>query len=144
MIMDGQLEFSNSQVVTATADSTNYLNTDIVAGLIGPGVQELEIIIQVDVAAAASGSATVTFLLETDSTSAFSSATTLLTTAAIGKGTLVAGYQVAHWRLPVSAVEQYMQLTYTVASGPLTTGSAFSAFIVREGQTARSTFPGAY
>lgn len=143
MIMDGQLEFSNSQAVTASAASTNFINTEIVAGLIGPGMGELEVVVQVDTAVTASGGATVTFSLQTDDNSSFSSASTLLTTAAIGKATLVAGYEVAIWRVPVANVEQYLRVYYTVATGPLT-GGAFSAYIVREAQTAKRTFPGAY
>lgn len=143
MIMDSQLEFSDSQAVTASAASTNYLNTEIVAGLIGPGLESLEVVIQVDVAAAAVGAATVTFSVETDDNSAFSSAATIATTAAIGKATLVAGYEAAVLRFPVASVEQYLRVYYTVGTGPLTAGS-FSAFIVREAQTAKRTFPGAY
>ena len=139
MYVDKQLEFSNEQAVTATADSTNYVDVGH-AYDIGPGAQDLEMIIIVDEAVTASGAATVTFKLETDDNTSFSSATDLYTSAAIGKATLVAGYRAVHARIPVSGVERYLQVSYTVASGPLTAGK-FTAFLAPYGQTNKNDLP---
>ena len=76
--------------------------------------------------------------LEGDATDAASAAavatttaaaiTTIATTAAIGKATLVAGYQVVIPLPPGVTYERYLGARYTVATGPLTAG-AFSFFI---------------
>lgn len=119
MLLDAQLLFSDLQAVTVTANSTNLIDTlaarDIAAG------EELYIVCEVTTTATADGSATVTFSLETDDNSSFSSATQLYTTAAIGKATLVAGYRALAFKLP-RYTERYLRLVYTVATGPLTAG----------------------
>lgn len=127
MILDKELMMSEAQVVTATAASTNVIDLGARLGL-DPGLSDdLWLQIRVDAAAAASGSATVTFALQTDDDKDFGSATTLWTSTAIGKATLVAGYNVVRMRLPLG-VERYVRAYYTVATGPLTTGK-FDAFI---------------
>jgi hypothetical protein len=125
-ILDRELEFSDAQVVTVTAASTDIVD-QITAGEAG---DELYLVIQVDTTVTAAGAATVTFALETDDNSGFSSATALWTSAAIGKATLVAGYRVAKLRLPAGA-EDWLRVYYTVGTGPLTAG-AFSAFLVMD------------
>ena len=130
MILDTQLEFSDAQSITATALSTNVIDLrasptlkDIANG------KQLYAVLQVDTAATAAGAATVTFSLESDSTADLAtSATVHATTAAIGKATLVAGYQVVIPLPPGVTYERYLGARYTVATGPLTAG-AFSFFI---------------
>ena len=127
MILDKELMMSEAQVVTATAASTNVIDLGARLGL-DPGLSDdLWLQIRVDTRATASGSATVTFELQTDDDEAFGSATTLWTSTAIGKATLVAGYNVVRMRLPLG-VERYVRVYYTVATGPLTAGK-FDAFI---------------
>lgn len=127
MILDKELMMSEAQVVTATAASTNVIDLGARLGL-DPGLSDdLWLQIRVDTTATASGSATVTFALQTDDDEAFGSATTLWTSTAIGKATLVAGYNVVRMRLPLG-VERYVRVYYTVATGPLTAGK-FDAFI---------------
>jgi len=134
MLLDKYLIFSDSQAVTATASSETI---DLSAYRdIGTG-NPIEVYCTVVEAATAAGAATVTITLETDDNSAFSSATTLYTTAAIGKATLVVGYEpLAGVKVPAGA-ERYLRLTYTVATGPLTAGK-FTAGLVMDSQRYRS------
>ena len=77
----------------------------------------------------------MTFLFQTDSAENFGSAVTLWTSAAIGKATLVAGYEVI--RLPINGMplNRYARVYYTVATGPLTSVSAFDAFLGADADT---------
>ena len=118
MIIDKQQLFSDEQAITATANSTNVI--DLGAADMDAGTP-LHILAQVTEAFTAAGAATLTVTLETDDNDSFSSATTLLSTAAIGKATLVAGYQLPISFLPEN-VERYVRLVYTVATGPMTAG----------------------
>ena len=78
MIIDSQLEFSDSQAVTATAISTNVIDTGSAADL-GVGTP-LWVVVQVDVALdAAQSDETYVVTLETDDNVSLSSAETLAT-----------------------------------------------------------------
>lgn len=139
MILDKQNEFSDAQAVTVTDYSQNSIDVGH-GSAIGPGLTDMELVIQVDEAVEADGAATVDFSLESDDSSTFGSPTTgVLATGAIGKATLVAGYEVARWRIPASLAERYLRIKYTVASGPLTAG-AFSAFLTPVGQSNKNAF----
>ena len=127
MYIDKQLLMSDAQAVTSSAASTNVIDLGAHLGM-DPGVTEdLWLQVRVDTTATASGSATVTFTVETDDDEAFGSATTVYSSAAIGKATLVAGYYPVRIRLPLG-MERYVRVYYTVATGPLTAGK-FDAFI---------------
>ena len=130
MILDERTEFSDAQTVTSTAIS-DVIDLGATPTLRSLGAGEpLYLVISVDEAVTAVGSATVTFSLESDSTADLAtSATVHAATAAIGKATLVAGYTAAIFPLPVIAnYERYLGVRYTVATGPLTAGK-FSAFL---------------
>lgn len=131
MIIDRFNEFSNAQAVTVSAASTNVIDLGTAKKIEG---KPLFLHIKVDTSATASGSATVTFALQTDSDEAFGSATTLWQSAAIGKATLVAGYQVIRLDLLGLSLEQYLRVYYTVATGPLTAGK-FDAFLSPDADT---------
>lgn len=124
MYIDKLLQVSSEQAVTASAASTDVIdfgqaNPDI-------GMSDIaSLVITVDESAAASGSATVTFSIQ-DSADNSSFADVAVTTA-IGKATLVAGYQHVI-RMPTK-LRRYCRVYYTVATGPLTAGK-FSAQIV--------------
>lgn len=129
MILDKELALSEEQAVTSTAISTNVVDLAVDRNI--GNADNLYVIITCDEAATAAGAATVTFSLESDSTADLAtSATVHATSSAIGKATLVAGYEVAKWKLPVEDYERYLGVRYTVATGPLTAGK-FSAHIVR-------------
>jgi hypothetical protein len=136
MLVDKFLMFGELQAVTATAASTDYLDFSAFRN-VGIGPNNVELFCFVGTAVTAAGAATVTFSLECDDNSAFSSATTLYTTAAIGKATLVAGYNaLAGVKIP-EGCERYVQLRYTVATGPLTAGT-FTAGLCLAGQSFRA------
>lgn len=128
-IVDNNLYMSDAQVVTATAASTKSLDFATALRSIGSG-EPIELVIQVAVAATASGAATVVFSL--DDSADNSSFTVVAQTPAIGKATLVAGYEAFRFRLP-AGLQRYIQVTYTVATGPLTGGS-FNAYLLLDRQ----------
>src|SRR5689334_21961012 len=126
MLLDAQNLFSDAQAITSTANSTHVI--DLLAKRdVGP--YELMLWIMVNQAFTASGAATLTVALVAADDSALSTnATTLWTTAAIGKATLVAGY-VLEVEVPRVAGlgQRYLGLTYTVATGPMTAGKVTAA-----------------
>lgn len=140
MILDKGNLVSSAQAVTSSAGSTDVIDLSQ-ARAIGDG-EELEFFVNVDTAATAAGAATVTFQVQTDDNSAFSSPTTVIQTDAIPKATLVAGYQI---KIPLpdgATPERYLRLYYSVATGPLTAG-AFTAGLVLNVQNSRA-YPSGY
>lgn len=132
MIIDKALQVSSEQAVTSTAASTDVIDF----GQVNPNsgmCDHLTMAITVDTSAAASGSATVTFSVQdSDDNSTFAD---IVSTAAIGKATLVAGYQVL---IPMPPRHRrYVRVNYTVATGPLTEGK-FSAQVVTGVQANRA------
>ena len=131
--------FSNNVAVTATAISDVKQVAARNLGLslqtqptVDLGNADLWCVIRVDTSATAAGAATVTFSLESDSTADLAtSATVHWTSAAIGKATLVAGYTVVAFKLPVGNYEAFLGIRYTVATGPLTAGK-FTAYLTNE------------
>ena len=131
MIIDRFNEFSDAQAVTASAASTNVV--DLKAGGRIEGKPHY-LHIKVNTSVTADGAGTVTFALQTDDDEAFGSATTLWTSAAIGKATLVAGYEVIRLAITGLPLERYVRVYYTVGTGPLTAGK-FDAFLSADGDT---------
>lgn len=127
--VDASDEFWDSTAVTSTAISNVIpLTSGNTTRNIAVG-EPVYIEIWVDTAAAAVGSATVTFSLESDSTADLATSPTVhWTSAAIGKATLVAGYNVYTAAIPSGSYQAFLGLRATVATGPLTAG-AFSAFL---------------
>jgi hypothetical protein len=130
MLLSKQTLLSDQQAVTASAASTNIIDLGA-AGTpvrgnalvrdIGAG-QPVGILIQATEAFTAAGAATLTVTLEVDDNDAFGSATTVWTSGAIGKATLVAGYRLPIEYLPKGVNERYLRAYYTVATGPMTAG----------------------
>jgi hypothetical protein len=119
MLFDQQLLFSDAQSVTATANSTNILDT---AGPRDPGAGEtLQLVVMVTEAAAAAGSATVEFVLETASDAAFTSPAQLFSSGAVGKAALTLGARTVSASVPPGA-QRYLRVAYRVTNGPLTAG----------------------
>lgn len=139
MLLDKQCEFSDSQVVTVTAISTNVYDlgpTNALKDIGGP--EAVYLIVQTDTSATAAGAATMVASLESSTTADLATAPTVhVATGAFsiaqmtGAGTLFAG------PLPAGAYKRYMGIRYTIATGPLTAG-AFSAFLVRDAQAWRA------
>lgn len=143
MIIDGNLQFSNAQAVTATADSTNIVDL-LNAGDLGAG-EDLRVAIVVTTTATAAGAATLNIQLvgAAAGDSGFGSPQIIDETSPVPKASLVAGNRF-ELNIPriwggasVLASIRYLKLTYTVATGPLTAGN-FSANIVKNNQDNRS------
>lgn len=124
MFIDKTLQVSNEQAVTATAASTDVIDF----GQLNPDVgmtDQCSMVITTDEAATAAGAATVTFSVQDSADNA--TFADVAVTAAIGKATLVAGYQLV---IPMpTKLRRYCRVNYTVATGPLTAGK-FSAQVV--------------
>lgn len=124
MYIDKFLQVSNEQAVTASAASTDVIDFGQVSPDIGM-TENMKMSITVDTSATADGAATVTFSIQDSADN--SSFADVAVTAAIGKATLVAGYQIII-PMPVK-LRRYCRVYYTVATGPLTAGK-FSAQVV--------------
>jgi hypothetical protein len=87
------------------------------------------------------GAATVTIALQTDSTTAFGSPTTLHATAALGKALLTANTELIRIRIP-HGMERYARVLYTIGSETLS-GGTFDAGIILDRQTGEgpTTYP---
>lgn len=129
MIIDKSLQVSDAQAVTASAASTDVIDTGVANRAIGTDTS-LALSITVDESATASGSATVTFSLQDSADN--STFADVVASAAIGKAALTAGKQPVLFKLP-NGLRRYLRVYYTVATGPLTAGK-FSAQIVMNGQ----------
>lgn len=125
---DNALVFSDAQAVTtATATaSTNVLDMAAARDVSKGQPLYLNIVVNTTVAASG-GAANVTFALITDDNVSFSSGTTLWTSAAIAKATLVAGYRVIRMSLPENC-ERYLKVQYTPDTNDLTSGK-FDAWL---------------
>ena len=124
MYIDKFLQVSNEQAVTSTAASTDVIDF----GQANPDVGMAEfckMVITTDESATAAGAATVTFAVQDSADN--STFADVSVTAAIGKATLVAGYQIVI-RMPTK-LRRYCRVNYTVGTGPLTAGK-FSAQLV--------------
>ncbi len=124
MFIDKTLQVSDEQGVTATAASTDVIDF----GHANPDVgmtDQCSMVITTDAAAAAVGAATVTFSVQDSADN--STFADVAVTAAIGKATLVAGYQ--HVIPMPTKLRRYCRVYYTVGTGPLTAGK-FSAQVV--------------
>ena len=121
MYIDSRLEFSDAQALTATAASTNVVDLSSDRD-IGPG-RSMWVVISLDVAADdADANETYVADLETDSTSAFSSATTIASVT-IARGTAAGTKFVIG--MPF-ANEQWLRLNYTLGgTTPTVTLSAW-------------------
>jgi len=128
MYMDKQLEFSDGQAITATADSTNVIDLGVGRNL---GVGE-RLYLMLDVTEAftdSSSDSTVTVTLTTDDNESLSSDTVIATFPVFAALSAVG---VHYYNLPIDVTyERYLGLVYTVANGSLTTGK-FKASIVKD------------
>lgn len=138
MYVDKQAEFSDSQVVTASAVSTNIYDTFPVGNGVNSnpsrdigGGEDVRLVIQVDTTATAAGAATVTVTLESADNAALTGSTVHFTSQAYPLASLGGGKTLAVVTLPADSYKRYIGLRYNVGTGPLTAG-AFSAFITKD------------
>lgn len=141
MSLDAQALFSDDQAITATANSTNFINlgaTNTVPGAPAALVRDIgaaksiELLIQVTAVFATLTSLTVS--VEVDDNSSFSSAKTVATTGAVAAAALVAGAKLSIGHVPVGTDERYMRLVYTVGGSNATAGT-ITAGVVAGTQT---------
>lgn len=139
MILDELLEFSDAgALATGTGRSLHGDVIDLGATPQDFGVGEpLYLVIQVTTAVTSAGAATVSFELVSDAAAGIATdgtATEHLVTEAIGKATLVAGYQRA-WVIPPGTAdnnyERYLGVISNVGTAALTAG-AINAFITKD------------
>ena len=120
--IDNLLKLSDSQALTATADSTNVIDRSIDRD-IGKG-EAMALVINVVVAADfTTGDETYLFQLESDSTAAMSSST-IVAGGSVLAADLIAGATIA---FPIGTInEQFLQGVYTLAgTSPLVTIDAW-------------------
>ena len=133
MILDSQALYSDDQVITTTADSTNTLD---LAKNSGPG-QPVRILIQVT--ATFVGGTSITIDLETDDNASFTSLSTIASTPTILTASLVAGYKFSINFIP-DLMERYSRLEYTV-SGSYTPGSITAGIVFDVQSNFDTSFP---
>ena len=125
MIIDRYNRYSKDQDITASGATVSESVVDL--GADGDAIGR-ERYFHILVKEAVAGTlTTVTFSLYTDDDEAFGSAVLKWQSAAIAKATLVAGYQVAKFRLP-AGMQRYTRVTYTTDNTMETTGM-FSAWL---------------
>jgi PPE-repeat protein len=131
MILDTQNEFSNSQAVTATAISTNQVDTDSDSILKNLGGHEgVYLVLQVDEAFAGTAT-TLTPELLSDSVATLDGTPTVHASfGALATAALTAGKTVGVIALPFGDYERYVGVRYTVAGGTYTAGKV-SAYLTR-------------
>lgn len=137
MHTDALLKLSDSQAVTSSAVSENTIDLGTARDL-GPG-GELYATFQVNEAATASGSATVTFQIISSAAANLGSPTVLVQSDAIGKAELTLGkvFSIPMGNAILAAQklgQRYLGVQYTVATGPLTAGK-FTAYITLDAVT---------
>jgi hypothetical protein len=118
MWIDSRLEFSDAQLVTSTADSTNSVDLSV-NRLIGNG-HPLYVVITVDTAVTGTAP-TVTAVLETDSTSDFATAPRAIATFPVINDTNGVAGATFFVAVP-NDNDQFLQIQYT-AGGTVSTGN---------------------
>jgi len=136
--IDNSLVMSDAQAVTASADSTNSIDTQSALRNIGNG-RPIELIIVVATTVAASGGASnTTFSLQDSADN--SSFATVVQGPAIAKATLVQGYVALRIMLP-HGLRRYINVHYAVDTNNLTAG-AFTAYLALDRQDNVAGTPG--
>ncbi|ELY4417412.1 hypothetical protein SMZ51_001974 [Cronobacter sakazakii] len=128
MLLDQQALFSAAQAITATAASTNVIDTGS-AKDVGKG-GDVPLLIQV--VEDFNNLTSLTVAVQTDDNAAFSSPTDVISMV-IPVASLVSGYKTPVITLPMK-MERYVRLNYTVTGTAPTTGKV-TAGIVGGGQT---------
>lgn len=140
MYVDTQTSFSDSQALTATAISSNVLDTQSVtkggtsnAGEISPntkldlgsGSGDLYLVVRTNVALTGGTSPTLAITLETaDDAGLSTNDQVLFSSGALAQAAFTAaGSTLVAIRLPIALYRRYVGLRYTITGGPLTAGS---------------------
>lgn len=136
MLLDERTEFCDATALN-TGGAASYLigdviDTSVIGADLGQGV-DLYCVIQIDTAVAGTSS-TVQFHLCSDAQEAIEddgTATYHFSTSAIAEATLVAGYQVAAFKLPLGTYERYLGILQTTGVAALSAGKV-NAFLTTD------------
>lgn len=121
-VLDKNLQFSDSQALTVTADSTNHYDATTDRD-IGPG-EPMAVVVYVETALGGT-TPTISVSIETDDNSSFSSGTVLTTSQTYTPAQLVAADNMIVVPMTMNN-ERYIQLNYTMAgTSPTATVSAY-------------------
>ena len=136
MILDKELQFSDSQAVTSTGSNASTNSVDMGHSGNWAAGKQLYLHILVKETVTSGGAATVDFQLQGDDNSSFSSPANAITSGAIAKATLVEGHVIS---LPIpmqpaANIQRYNRVNYEVATAALT-GGKFSSWISDQPQT---------
>lgn len=123
MYIDKFLQVSDKQAVTASAASTDVIDTGVANRAIGDDT-DTYFVVAVSESVTAAGAATVTFAIQESADNV--TFTDALVTRAFGKAELVAGRQIT---IPSpKGLARYVRAFYTVGTGPLTAGRFSTQF----------------
>ena len=143
MILDQQNLFSDAQAITATANSSNVIDTlpsggpNTKSGL-GDG-QDISLFAQVNTTFTAGGAATLQIaLVSADDAALTVNPIVHYQTPALALAALTAKARPVALDLPYGKYRRYVGLQYTVATGPMTAG-AITAGLVEDLQTLNGT-----
>ena len=141
MILDRENLFDHDVAITVTRNSTDVIDLTKLSGQnVGLG-EELFVFVQVQTAFTAGGAATLQIALVTDDNAALTTPTVLQDqVAVIPVADLVVGFKINFRVHPSEALERYLGLVYTVATGPMLTGK-IRAGVVRDIQASEKIFP---
>lgn len=128
MYIDKQALFSDDQAITVDAESTNSIDLGDDESEIQALVEKGDIDVLAQVTTALTGGTSLCVQLQTSDSSTFSTATTLLQTAAIAAASLVAGYQFRLGKLPIGTL-RYLRLYYDVV-GTFSAGKVTGALVL--------------
>jgi hypothetical protein len=138
MILSKELELSDAQQISTTANSTNVIDlgsTGTVLG--GPAAlvrdigkgEPVPVLIQVETAFATNQPGTLQIKVVNGATTTLSGATTLVETPALAASTLVAGYQIPIQFLPEKITQRYLGIVYT-CTNTVATGTVTAAIVM--------------
>lgn len=127
MIKDYELEFSDGQVLTASAVSTNIIDQGAAGDAIAGG--EMFLVIRCGTLLDSAGeAATLTVKLQDDSDVAFGTVRDVYVSAAIAEAAIAANTELLKIRLPLG-LKRYLRVSYVVGTENFTTGT-IDAFLV--------------
>lgn len=141
-ISSKELEFSNSQVVTTSAASTNIIDLGATGTVLGAPAalvadlakgKEIDIVVTLDIAATGT-SPTLAVALQMDDNAAFTSPTTVATSPTLAGGAAGARVDVPWPHQGIT--ERYIRLNYT--TGGMSPSYRLTAQVVMDDQTNRT------